>query len=697
MMKTLREALAALLIACIAIGQSPALLASAENTGSPAEIAAPVTAITPVSVTFQQMGFAGDTFEGPYEMSGFSFNLPDEWRVESGSFIHLKYTVRMPDTEKSKALATGGYSYLYVHMNYTQLAYIPLRASGDFEINIPISLWVAPPLPDGSNEIEFVFKNDAACKYDNGISVFISPESTVNIKPFLQPTAPKLSTLPRPFFFENSVITGFHTTMVVPDKPSAQELQAAFSVAAGLGSMAGSSYDLSLVPEKDLTDTIKMNDHLIFVGKSLSLPTMRKLILLAPLDPNTGFLSPSIGKKDGVIQFNNSPWNPARAALLVSGDTDEAVLKAGQSIRTKVVTQLGYYGLAVVKTVPSIPMLPTPTPGAAPDFYEKTFKDLGYKDNIVSGLGSFSLDYYFNVPARSVGKNSYLDLDISPSAGVSLPESLIYITLNDNPIGNIFLAKTEQTKQTVRVEIPAAGVRTGKNHIAITMKLNANNRCDNKINTYGNLSKELWTMTVFADSLIHIAYGSGQEGDENITSAAGLASYGEELAYSTTLENLAFVLPADEPATWDAAARVAFKLGNKSNITKSEKGPVLLHMFFTGPNLTTDAPAYDIVTAGKDANVGIPSGETAQNLSDEPAIRSYDSPVTYHLLPGVSVGKVELTDSTWNAEHRMLVLTGNDDGGLKLAADALVLSKYVGFLTGRSIVTNGSQVVFDKP
>jgi hypothetical protein len=204
-------------------------------------------------------------------------------------------------------------------------------------------------------------------------------------------------------------------------------------------------------------------------------------------------------------------------------------------------------------------------------------------------------------------------------------------------------------------------------------------------------------MTVYADSMIHIAYGAGLEGDENITAAAGLASYGEELAYTTTLENLAFVLPADEPATWDAAARVAFKLGTRSNITKSEKKPVLLHLFFTGLTLTNDASPYDIVTAAKDENVGIPTGGAARNLSDEPAIRSYDSPVTYHLLPGVSVGKVELTDSTWNPAHRMLVLTGNDDGGLKLAADALVLSRFTGFLTGSSIVTNGSQVVFDKP
>jgi hypothetical protein len=696
-MKTLRKALAALLIAGITFSQSPANLTSAENPALPLDDRAFMTAITPVSVTFQKMGFTGATFEGPYGMTGFAFNLPDDWLVDSGSSIHLKYTVRMPDIEKSKALATGRNGYLYVHMNYTQLTVIPLRSSGDFEIDIPISLSVAPPLSDGSNEIEFVFKNDDACIYDNGITVYISPESTINIKPILQSTAPKLSALPRPFFYENNVVAGFHTTMVVPDKPTAQELQAALAVAAGFGSLARGALDISLVTEKGLTDTIKMSDHLIFVGKLPSLPTVRKLVLLTPLNSNSGFQSGSISKTDGVVQFTNSPWNASRDVLLVSGDTDEAVLKAGQSIRTKTVTRWGNNGLVVIKSVSAILPAVIPTPETAPEFFEKTFTDLGYKDNIVSGLGSFQLDYYFNVPARSVGKDSYLKLDIKPSAGVSLPQSLINISLNDNPISNILLGKTEQDRQTVRVDIPAAWVRPGKNHIAISMQLNANNRCDNKINAYGNLKKQLWTMTVYADSLIHIAFGSGQKDDENIAAAAGLASYGEELAYTTSLENLAFILPPDEPATWEAAARIALKLGNKSNITKIEKGPVLLHMFFASPNLTSEVSAYDIVTAQKDANVGIPSGGSTRDLSDEPVIRSYDSPVTYHLLPGVSVGKVELTDSTWNPDHRMLVLTGNDDGGLTLAADALVLSKYVGFLTGSSVVTNGSQIVFDNP
>lgn len=689
-MNRLTGLICACLSVCLLLGLSPARPVQAGlNALDP---------VTPVSVTFKQMGYEGQTFNGPYGMAGFSFNLPDEWRVEAGSSIQLKYTVKMPISETNKALATGGYSILYVHMNYTQIAYIPLRESGTFMMNIPISLWVAPPLNDGSNELEFVFKNDDACKYDNGISVYIDPESTVNIKPFLQPTAPKLTTLPRPFFFRNSVIHGFHTTMVVPNKPTAAELQAALSVAASLGSMAENTSDLSLVSESGLTDAIKANDHLIFVGKSLSLPTLRKLVLLSPLDPYAGFTAGSIDRTDGVIQFNNSPWNPARAALIVSGDTDEAMVKAGQSVRTRVVTLWGYYGMAVIKKVQTALPLPTLTPGSVPAFYEKTFKDLGYRDSTVTGLGSFSLEYYFNLPAERIDtRDSYINLNITPSDAVSLPESLIYVYLNDNPIANIFLEKNKAGKQTIKIDIPAAQVRTGKNHLSLTMKVNADNRCDNSINAYGNLKKNLWTMTVHADSLIHIAFGTGQTGEEDLTVHAGLGSYGEQLAYNPSLENVAFELPADNPAAWEAAARVAFRLGNKGNLVKTEKGPVLLHAFFAGGNPPADVGGFDIVSIKVDEKAGQTAGGTAQNVDDGPSIRSYDSPVTYHMLPGVSVGKVEIGPSGWNVERSMLTLTGSDDAGLKLAADALILQKYQGFLSGSSILTNGVQVVYDKP
>jgi hypothetical protein len=138
-MKSTSRLLSSLLTTCIALSL---FAVTPVHASEPA-----VESVTPVSVTFAEMGFEGRTFEGPYSMAGFGFYLPDEWQLQPGSSINLKYTVRMPDGEKKKALSTGVYSYMFVHMNYTQLAYIPLKASGDYELKIPISLWVAPLLP----------------------------------------------------------------------------------------------------------------------------------------------------------------------------------------------------------------------------------------------------------------------------------------------------------------------------------------------------------------------------------------------------------------------------------------------------------------------------------------------------------------------------------------------------------------------
>jgi hypothetical protein len=66
--------------------------------------------------------------------------------------------------------------------------------------------------------------------------------------------------------------------------------------------------------------------------------------------------------------------------------------------------------------------------------------------------------------------------------------------------------------------------------------------------------------------------------------------------------------------------------------------------------------------------------------------------VVYRIPSGMSVGYLELMNSPFNIEKTILVLAGNTDEGLVMAANALLQNPLRNQLTGVFAVTNGTQV-----
>ncbi len=50
--------------------------------------------------------------------------------------------------------------------------------------------------------------------------------------------------------------------------------------------------------------------------------------------------------------------------------------------------------------------------------------------------------------------------------------------------------------------------------------------------------------------------------------------------------------------------------------------------------------------------------------------------VNYRLLPGISVGYLQLIQSPWNAANNILVVAGNTDAGLPMAGEKLTRSEF---------------------
>ena len=416
-----------------------------QNNGSDLGSSPAGVPVNTLAIPFSQMKFNGKTFSGIYDSTEILFRIPSEWALISGSQVTLNYSIRMSPEESRRFSAAGKFSSLYVHFNYWQIATIPLYTSGDFQINIPITQAMALRLKNDHSVLGVTFDNGDGCVINNGVSVFLDSASTLNLSYITHPTAPPLDGLPGPFFLAGNIAAPNKTTLVVPVNPSASELQSALSIAAGLGSLSSGQGELNLVTLDNLTDEVKKNNNIILVGKSLSLPILNRLPLLTALN-NTGFASGQlIGQDDGVIQLINSPWNPSRALLLANGDTDNAVVKAGQSLRTNISVVPGFQSLAVIKNSPrefNGMVNPAAQSNTTAGVDDRQLKDFGYDDVVLTGIGTQSADYYFTVqPGQVIGNDAYLDLNVSPSSGLNLSNSVIVVRINDTPVYSAHMTK----------------------------------------------------------------------------------------------------------------------------------------------------------------------------------------------------------------------------------------------------------------
>lgn len=654
--------------------------------------------INQLIVPFNQMKFNGKTFTGIYDTTEVWFRMPVDWQLISGSLLTLKYSIRMPNEESQNILAAGGYDSgsLYIMLNYVQLAVVHLDSTGDYQINIPISLSTAPQLKTDNNVVGITFRNGNGCKNDNGVSVYIDPTSTLTLTYIVQSTAPKLSNLPSPFFLPGNVAPQYTTTIVVPNKPSAEEIQAALSVSAGLGSLSKGEGELNLITLSDLTDEIRKNNHLVIIGKSLSIPILKELPLLVPLNTN-GFKSDQfIGEDDGVIQLINSPWNSSRALLLVNGDTDKAVVKAGQSIRTRLILVPGYQGLAIIKnSTKSEEKQQTATETYLSNNGEdQNFQDMGYADVVLNGVGNQTTDYSFFVkPGQVIGNDAYLDLNVSPSTALYLSRTLLNIRLNDYPVYSANFSQQLSSEQTIHIPMDRSIFVDGRNVIRIEMSLTPKNICDNKMDQYGGWNNDLlWSIAIHDNSLLHLPVTNDEVLTPNNKFSKNLSLFPDVFIYDPSLENLTFILSAKDSANWTTAAQIAFTLGNYSNYTKTEQSPVLLHTRFNDE--LDDLTALDnenVIVVGMNDELG------DYNQNNSALIEEYDNPVTYRVLPDISLGYVDLVPSIWNNDYNILLVRGNNIAGVEMAGDVLTQAKYDGFLTGSSLITNGSQIYITKP
>jgi hypothetical protein len=358
-------------------------------------------AADPNIVTWEMLGLEEIQLDGPYDAANFSFSLPADWKLIEGTTLNLSLgvfantgiqiqtTPAVTDLGQPSTSGAIGGGTLTISINNNTLTVLPLVQVGEVDrtIQIPVEAFTSAN-NDGVVEVGIVLNTGESCYNFYQMNVVIRTPSFFTLPhETIQPST-NLANFPRPIY-QSSFIPD-SALLVIPDQPSAADLQAALTVATGLNKLSFGAIVIDMVTLGKLTPEQEETNHIIFVGNSASLPILGQLQLPFPVDGGKFKVSGG-GPDDGVVEMVNSPWNNANVILVVSGNTDQGTIKAAQAVSTGVFRSNKFPNLALVQEVQTTPVL-TPQPT------DQTLTSLGYKARLFESKGVGSVSYNFNIP-----------------------------------------------------------------------------------------------------------------------------------------------------------------------------------------------------------------------------------------------------------------------------------------------------------
>jgi uncharacterized protein YgiM (DUF1202 family) len=488
-----------------------------------------------------------------------------------------------------------------------------------------------------------------------------------------------LARYPRPFYNNRLFVAEQESVwLVLPPNPTQAELDASASIAAGLGRLTGSDIVIRVTTQDQLLDIDRQGNHLILVGRPDTNPLTKSLYdaqrLQTSLDASgaLSYRGEVISSEHGVIDLIPHPENPKRAVMVVTGQSDEALRKAGQALGGPP-SLMGLGGSLAVLTERRDRFYSTST--VATNLIK--FSQLGATEDVVlSGIGTQIFDATFNIPFGSnLSNDAYVEILYNNAQTLNVARANFAVLVNEIPIGSVTLGVTDVAVsqpspvagyKVLRVPIPPSAVAVGgSNSLSLVLDLNNNFQCEppNRNSTWFTISKE---------SSLYLP----REILDPSTFVPMVGLFPSPFNSSPNLSTLWVSLP-EKPTQqeWETGIKAISRLGADS--------------FGEGfiPRLTTggipageDLSQYNFIVVGRPTtnsflnqlNVALPqpfvdgTDTIQQNVDD----------VSYQLFAGLDIGILQALRSPFSQRNVVLAITGTSSRGEAFAADALLSQRF---------------------
>lgn len=648
-------------------------------TTTPAPNVLPVQTVVPNTNTlyFYQIAPADIQLIGPLDSESITFGLPADWKLTGSAELTLNIGVTLSSvsvtTGEGQVVNSGG--LLSLEFNRNKIGTFPINQKGETSIRVEIPReYLQVARQDGLFELTFTMDSGLSCLVNQQMSLTIHSSSQIifpheNVMP---DTA--LSKLPFPIY-QNSIYPDT-ALFLVPENPSAAELQSAMTVAAGFANLTNSGLVIDMAVYGKATPEQLSNNHIILIGKGTSISGWDLLDL--PLLPVNGkFQSAEFSEDDGIVEMTHSPWNQSKIVLVVSGNTDAGVVKAAQAISTGNLRTSFAPNLSVIIDVAGTAPLAQPKS-------DQTLLDLGYPSSLLERRGVDSTLIRFHMPPGwTAGPDAYFELAFGHSALLDYDRSGLVVEVNGQPIGSVRFTDVtaSQAINRVQIAIPASVLISGINELVITSSLQPIDNCSSPI------LRGLW-VNIWSESRLHL---SPLQSLLSAVPVFDLQEYPAPFTFDPTLSNLAFVMQADDVNVWRNGLQVAAYLGGKSN------GSISLPQLYFADALPDSARSnLNLVLIGnalhmpiiKELNQYLPAPfDDISGIATENSMQ-----VTFRIPSESPVGYVQLLRSPWNPERIIIAALGNTTQGVEWSASGLYKSSIRSRLAGNFAIINDQQV-----
>lgn len=661
---------------------TPISLGSFQNL--PAQPTPPATGpILSRAMTLASLFFDNVSIFSPVGSARFFFTVPQNWQPTGTNtlFLDLAYfenLTRVSDATEGVRLS----SVVDIFIDDRLIASVVLTSEnvGNQVLEIPLPNDILADPETRTHGITLALEAQDACNAGVDTRVVIDGS-----KSFLQfqyqefPPVLDLALYPRPFF--NRIIGENISSalIVLADEPTEQDVQAAANIAAGLGQLTRDDLRLQVVPFSALTAETRASNQIIAIGTADGNPYIQamydnnQLPSQRAADGTLSLEGRAIESDDGVVQIASNPDNNSLAALIITGQTPDAVVKASSAMAG----QPSVYGLGgPILVVEDVNLAGEPIDNT---FFDEAFtlRDLGFDEDIIidgSGIQSFTID--FDLPRNAVlTENAYFDMIYNYSASLNSQQATVTLLMNETPIASAYLndrgpvsasaeVGTQFDARRIRAFISPSTVNPGEtNRLQIIVDMRGEQECEvpnaNAIwFTVGNNSEF---------SLPRI------EGAALPTTSPTVNLFPVPFSESADLQDLFISLPAT-PTFSDITQliQIVSAIGSGTN-TNARLTP---HITFGEFDESVELSAGNIIAIGLNTtnpfitalNDNLPQ-PFAEGTND---LQQVLENVVYRLQPGFTLGVLQTLESVYNPENAMMIISGTNETGQAIATNALL-------------------------
>jgi hypothetical protein len=632
-------------------------------------------------VTLNDIGYSTDeTVQGVTVTRTFGMRWPGTWTILSGSSVTIDF---------SHPQNLASYSSMAVDFNDVRIGSVMLTPDnvdhGKAEFSIPANL-----IKVGYNALTLQFYmgiHDNYCEdLDNpGVWATIHNSSFFTLSYDIARPTPDLAQYPFPFLTRSEFITN-QVTIVTPDKPTIEELDAVAVISAKLGQL-NTFYNLNIevVPESRTATLGSIIGNTIYIGRAdhLKILSSEEFPMVKKIGSAISFVAlngDQLAQDDGVLWIDVSPTDAYSVRLFVTGQTDIALDKAARGLANdSVYTRLGGQ-LGIIQDVPAIvPATQTLQP-------TMTLEELGYEDETALGTVKQTINYVIPLPGEwQVATEAVLNLHFAHSELLYPQASVLTVLVNDTPVGSDMLTADNAEDGKLSYRIPARLFKIGSNTISVMTDIQLPYDPQDQYYCNKDHYNDAW-VTVYSDSTLTLPSGP-------TSLILNLSNYPAGFTSADDLSDLAFVVPdSSDWETTQAVAWVAARLGRYSR--SQELSPNVISSSQVG---TTDKPFTSQIFIGRPSEnpaiyqlnpiLPLPFVEGQDTLQNPEKVAQIVSPTGSD-----SVGYVQ-SALTENGEPR-LVVSGNSSDGVLWAARALNDQITVDQLKGDVVILNSQDSIY---